>query len=53
MKLTTLNNPRYVIMNKTTDTIIDDAQGTGYRSISNARNAYKAKIKWASRVNNK
>ena len=53
MKLTTLNNPRYVIMNKTTDTIIDDAQGTGYRSVSNARNAYKAKAKWASRVNNK
>lgn len=53
MELTTLNNPRYVIMNKTTNTIIDDAQGTGYRSISNAKNAYKAKAKWASRVNHK
>lgn len=46
-ELTTTDNPRYVIRNRKTDTIIDDAQGAGFRSISNAKNCYKAKRKWS------
>ena len=48
-ELTTQNNPRYVIVNKQDDSIIDDAQGNGYRSISNAKNCYKAKMKWKNK----
>ena len=47
-ELTRHNDPRYVIKNTKTGTILDDAQGVGYRSASNAKNCYKAKIKWAS-----
>lgn len=46
-ELTTINNPRYIIKNKKTNEIIDDAQGAGFRSISNAKNCYKAKRKWS------
>ena len=49
-ELTKINNPRYVIINRTTGNIIDDAQGTGYRSVSNAKNCYKAKIKWSQNI---
>lgn len=42
-ELTKRNDPRYVIINKNTNTILDDAQGYGYRSASNAKNCYKAK----------
>lgn len=49
-ELSRLNNPRYVIRNSKTNQIIDDAQGMGYRSISNAKNCYKAKKKWAAKV---
>ena len=42
-ELTKSNDPRYVIQNKDTNTILDDAQGYGYRSASNAKNCYKAK----------
>lgn len=49
-ELSSLNNPRYVIRNTETNQIIDDAQGMGYRSISNAKNCYKAKKKWAARA---
>lgn len=45
-ELTRPNNPRYVIKDTNTGTIIDNAQGAGYRSISNARNCYKAKKRW-------
>lgn len=45
-ELTRHNDPRYVIKNSKTNVIIDDAQGVGYRSISNARNCYKAKLRW-------
>ena len=44
--LTRLNDPRYIIMNKETGETIDDAQGAGYRSITKARNCYRAKCKW-------
>lgn len=46
-ELTRLNDPRYVIVDKSKNTIIDDAQGAGYRSVTNAKNCYKAKMKWA------
>ena len=49
-ELSGLNNPRYVIRNSKTNEIIDDAQGMGYRSISNAKNCYKAKKKWAAKA---
>lgn len=45
-ELTRHNDPRYVIKNTKTNVIIDDAQGVGYRSASNARNCYKAKLRW-------
>ena len=45
-ELTRHNDPRYVIKNAKTNVIIDDAQGVGYRSASNARNCYKAKLRW-------
>ena len=45
--LTRHNDPRYVIMNKKTNSILDDAQGAGYRSAANARNCFKAKLRWA------
>ena len=45
-ELTRHNDPRYVIKNSKTNVIIDDAQGVGYRSTSNARNCYKAKLRW-------
>ena len=48
-ELTRINSPRYVIMNTKENKIIDDAQGSGYRSISNARNCYKAKLKWVNK----
>lgn len=46
-ELTRPNAPRYVIINTKTNTIHDDAQGSGYRSVANARNAHKAKRRWA------
>ncbi len=46
-ELTRHNDPRYVIKNTKTNTILDDAQGVGYRSATNARNCYKAKLRWA------
>lgn len=51
-ELTRPNNPRYIIINKQTKQVIDDAQGAGFRSISNARNCYKAKKKWAEKLSN-
>lgn len=52
-ELTKTNDPRYVIVNKHTNEVIDDAQGAGYKSISKAKNCYKAKIKWSQKQNNK
>lgn len=49
-ELTRNNDPRYVILNKKTNVVIDDAQGVGYRSISKARNCFKAKIKWSQKM---
>lgn len=49
-ELTRHNDPRYIIKNTRTGKILDDAQGAGYRSISNARNCYKAKIKWSAKA---
>ena len=49
-ELTRHNDPRYVIKNTRSGKILDDAQGAGYRSASNARNCYKAKVKWASKA---
>lgn len=47
-ELTGHNDPRYVIKNTTTNEIIDDAQGAGYRTATKARNCYKAKIRWST-----
>lgn len=44
-ELTKPNNPRYIIIDKQTGETIDNAQGAGYRSISNAKNCFKAKKK--------
>ncbi len=44
-ELTTRNNPRYVIYDKNTQSVVDDAQGSGYRSVANAKNCYKSKRK--------
>ena len=49
--LTSFRNPRYIIKNKKTNIILDDAQGVGYKSASNAKNSYKAKIKYAINQN--
>lgn len=48
-ELTRINDPRYVIINKETGKIIDDAQGAGYRSVANAKNCFKAKAKYRSK----
>ena len=48
-ELTRHNDPRYIIKNTRTGKILDDAQGAGYRSPSNARNCFKAKAKWAAK----
>lgn len=47
-ELSSNNNPRYIIINLTTKETLDDAQGAGFRSVSNAKNYYKAKKKWSS-----
>lgn len=52
MELSTPHNARYVIMDEKTRKVIDDAQGVGYRSISNAKNCYKAKMKYSVKLNN-
>lgn len=46
-ELTHINAPRYIIVNKKTNQVVDDAQGHGYRTIHNARNCYLAKVKYA------
>jgi len=48
-ELSKFNAPRYVIINKTDGTVIDDGQGAGYRSISNAKNCFKAKMNWSAK----
>jgi len=48
-ELTGHNDPRYVVQNVKTKEILDDAQGVGYRSASNAKNCYKAKRKWSEK----
>lgn len=48
-ELTRHNDPRYIIKNTRTGKILDDAQGSGYRSPSNARNCFKAKAKRAAK----
>lgn len=50
-ELTKNNDPRYVIQNTKTHKILDDAQGMGYRSASNAKNCYKAKVKYSKTLN--
>uniref|UniRef100_UPI0011C70203 LaTranC n=2 Tax=Lawsonibacter sp. TaxID=2185275 RepID=UPI0011C70203 len=50
-ELTQLNDPRYVIVNKATNQIVDNAQGAGYRSAAKAKNCYKAKLAWSSKTN--
>lgn len=47
-ELTRRNDPRYIIINTATGRVMDDAQGAGYRSISNAVNCYKAKLRRAA-----
>lgn len=47
-QLSKMNDPRYVIKDRDTNRIVDDAQGAGYRSISNAKNCFKAKKKWSA-----
>ena len=48
-ELSRYNDPRYIIINKTDGSVVDNAQGAGFRSLSNARNSYKAKIKWSAK----
>lgn len=48
-ELTKLNDPRYLIVDKETGAILDDAQGAGYRSITKAKNCYKAKATWSKK----
>ena len=48
-ELTRPNDPRYIIKDTHTGKIIDDAQGTGYRSATKARNCYIAKLRWAEK----
>ena len=50
-ELTGKNDPRYIVINSKTKTVIDDAQGVGFRSISNAKNCFKAKKKWSGENN--
>lgn len=45
--LSKLHDPRYIIINSKTNTILDDAQGAGYRSMNNARRCFIAKKKWS------
>lgn len=51
-QLTGINDPRYVVVNKRTNQIIDDGQGVGYRSVVKARNCFKAKKKWSLKIQN-
>lgn len=44
-ELTRWNDPRYIIVNKATNELLDDAQGAGYRSAAKAKNCFKAKRK--------
>lgn len=44
-ELTKWNDPRYIIVNKETNELLDDAQGAGYRSAAKAKNCFKAKRK--------
>lgn len=45
--LTKANDSRYIIYDEKAQRIVDDANGYGYRSIPNAKNCYKAKLKRA------
>lgn len=47
--LTRIKDPRYIIIDKKSGTIVDNANGAGFRSISNARNCYKAKKNWSEK----
>ena len=49
-ELSKTNDARYIIINTKTHQIIDDAQGAGFRSLSNAKNSYKAKKKWSEKA---
>ena len=40
-------NARYTIVDRETGAVVDDANGAGFRSVANARNCYKAKVKWS------
>lgn len=51
-ELSKTNDARYIIINTKTHQIIDDAQGAGFRSLSNAKNSYKAKKKWSEKTKN-
>ena len=46
-ELTRHNDPRYVIKDKNTGDILDDAQGFGYKTAARAKNFYKAKLRRA------
>lgn len=49
-ELTRRNDPRYVVKDAKTNRILDDAQGAGYKTVSRARNCYKAKKRWAEKA---
>ena len=51
-ELSKLNDPRYVVVDKRTNTILDDAGGVGYRSSTKAKNCYRARKKWATKNHN-
>lgn len=48
-ELSGYHDPRYIVINKTDGSVVDDAQGSGFRSLSNAKNSYKAKMKWSAK----
>lgn len=48
-ELTRINNPRYIIISKKTGETVDNANGAGYKSISNAKNCFIAKKKWSEK----
>ena len=48
-ELTRFNDPRYVIKDKKTGKVLDDAQGFGFSSITRAKNCYKARLRWAKK----
>lgn len=48
-ELTKARDSRYIVINRKTGAVVDDANGVGFRSATNAKNCYIAKKKWTER----